>query len=680
MKNKKMSTTITVAITVVVTVCIFLLCLVANKSMMAMMKQSEMENLHVSLNAQTKMIQEYLIHQEDLLTAYSKSPEVISFLKEPSNKKKQEAAQAYTEQYFAELDNWEGLYIAEWNSHVIAHSEPGVVGITTREGDALKALQNFMTEENGLYNAGIIVSPASQKLTLSLYCPVFDSDGTTILGYVGGGPFAEGLNSLLASMKSQGARYSMLDAGTGKYIFDENESLMASDIEDAILLAIVEEVRSEAGETSGNKEYTDREEGKSIAVYQYMPEYDWVVVSRNSEASIYSDANASMKILCIICIIFDILIAILSWIFIHFSTRPLKDVEESIIQLKDLRLEKQHKLDKYIGGKSEVGQIATAIDSLYDSFKDIASTLNDCSDSLSQSAEKMSHSSKVLIQCVEDNSYTTEQFAKHTNSITDTVKRVDDEVNEIAHVVSDVEAKIQIGTERSDELGEKVSRMRENVSHSLQTTSRRIEENKKAIEEVMLNLQSLTQIDEMANQILDITSQTNLLSLNASIEAARAGEAGKGFAVVAGEIGNLAGSSSSMATEIQNICNKTKENISQIQTCFDNIVIFLQSDIQTQFGDFVKATNEYYTSIEEIQGIIRDIEQSANVFVDVVSNIKTQIQDVQNIPDGSAVSIEEVTDKVGQIKKMTEELSVVVNVNCDNAISIREIGSRFSEY
>lgn len=680
MKNLKMSTVITTAITIVVTICMCLLCLITNKSMMSMLKKSELANLHSSLNAQTNVIEEYLGHQEDLLIAFSKSPEVAEFLKDPTNADKQKAAQAYTEKYYTVLDNWEGLYIGEWNSHVIAHSNLKVVGMTTREGDSLKALQNAMTTENGLYNAGIIVSPASQKLTLSLYCPVFDSDGKTIIGYVGGGPFAEGLQKRLVSIQNKQAKYTMLNAESKMYIFHEDESLMATDIKDKTLLSIIKNVSSDKDKQSGNKEYVDNKEGKSIAAYQYMPEYGWIVVSSDSEEHIYADSNKSVRMLITICVFFDVCIAILAWILIWNSTKPLKYIEKSLLRLKELKLEKYHKLDKYINGKSEIGQIATAMDSLCDSFKDIVSTLNQCSDSLTQSAVKMSDSSEVLIQCVEENSDTTEEFAKHTESITNTVERVDSEVNEIANVVSQVESKIKVGTERSDELSARVSQMKEHVSESLMVTSQRIEENKEAIAEVMLNLQSLTRIDEMAKQILDITSQTNLLSLNASIEAARAGETGKGFAVVAGEIGNLANSSSSTATEIQNICNETKENIQKIQTCFDGIVLFLQSDIQKQFENFAKETNEYYLAIEEIQTIIKDIEDSSNIFAEVVANIRKQIQEVQNIPGDAVVSTEEIIAKVGKIEKMTEELSGMVNINQDNAVSIREIVGRFSEY
>ena len=112
--------------------------------MTSMMKQSQIENLNTSLTAQTSIINEYVTHQEDLLTAFSENSVVRDFLKNPKDAQKKKLAQAYTEKYYSELDNWEGLYIGEWNTHVIAHSNPKVVGMTTREGEPLKALQDAM--------------------------------------------------------------------------------------------------------------------------------------------------------------------------------------------------------------------------------------------------------------------------------------------------------------------------------------------------------------------------------------------------------------------------------------------------------------------------------------------------------------------------------------------------------
>jgi len=265
MKSRRMSTAITATIILVNLVCVLLLYLVANTTMTTMMKRSEMENLHDSLHVQTEIIQEYIHHQEDLLHIYGDSDVVRAFLKNPDDSALQAEAQAYTERFYSRLESWEGLYIGEWDTHIIAHSSPEAVGMVTREGDPLLQLQNEMTSRNGLYNAGIIVSPASGKLIISMYCPVFDTDGSTILGYVGGGPFADELDDFMASAEKDASTYYMIDVTTKQYIFAEEEKLMATDIQDEMLLNVIALIEKDKSAAFGSEDYVDADAGASVS-------------------------------------------------------------------------------------------------------------------------------------------------------------------------------------------------------------------------------------------------------------------------------------------------------------------------------------------------------------------------------------------------------------------------------
>lgn len=643
------------------------------------MKQSEHNQMETQLLAQASLIDEYVKSQEDLLIAYSKAPAVRELLKDVDNTEKQAIAQAYTENYYAGLDNWEGIYIGEWDTHCIAHSNASDVGRTWRtEADKLKQLQDAMLEKNGLYNAGIIVSPAHGQLILSMYCPVFDTDGTTILGYVGGGPFAKGLNDLLNKLKSEDdtTRYYMINVMTGKYIFADDETLMTKDIENPMLLKVIEAIKEDGN--GGELLYMDETEGACVASYKYISEHGWAVVSFDSEKNIYSDTRKNTKVLAAICFLFVVVISTLAFGLIRFSMKPLLYVEDSIKQLGNLKLQKNEKLEPWIGTKSEIGQIATAMNSLYEALGEIVYTLSHCSSSLSESAIAMQDSSGVLVECVSDNSKATTLFAKHTEEVNAAISKVAHEVAEITHVASAVEERISQGNQHSDELLEKVDQMQQLANNSMRTISEQIEENQKTIERALNDLQSLMRIDEMASKILNITSQTNLLSLNASIEAARAGEAGRGFAVVAEEISNLANSSSGTATQIQGICNETRNNISNIQACFDKVILFLEKDVQAQFVEFAKATKDYHQSIQDIQGIIADIAGASSTFVETVNTIQTQIQSVSDVPGSQTVNSQDILDKARQTAVTTEEMTVIVDKNKVNAVAISGIVNRFS--
>lgn len=274
----------------------------------------------------------------------------------------------------------------------------------------------------------------------------------------------------------------------------------------------------------------------------------------------------------------------------------------------------------------------------------------------------------------------TTQFASHTEEITYAVQHVDEEMENITEVVSKVESKIHQGTKKSDNLLEKVSDLQSEAKESIENVSLQIEENQRAINKALGSLQSLMNIDEMAEQILEITRQTNLLALNASIEAARAGESGRGFAVVADEIGSLAGSSSKTAVEIQAICNETKLNISKVEKCFDDIIAFLQEDVATQFASFSNATKDNYQSIMEIQSIIGDIDTSSNIFSKVILDIKNRIDEVQSVPEDGTVDSGEMLKRVEQTKKTSKELDEIVGQNKENALAIQKIVERFTGY
>ena len=105
---------------------------------------------------------------------------------------------------------------------------------------------------------------------------------------------------------------------------------------------------------------------------------------------------------------------------------------------------------------------------------------------------------------------------------------------------------------------------------------------------------SVNQVDNLTNDILNIASQTNLLALNASIEAARAGDAGKGFAVVASEISQLAAASQEAANNIQSINAIVITAVHNLADNANGLVEYMNEKILQEFQKFVESGGAYH--------------------------------------------------------------------------------------
>ncbi len=76
--------------------------------------------------------------------------------------------------------------------------------------------------------------------------------------------------------------------------------------------------------------------------------------------------------------------------------------------------------------------------------------------------------------------------------------------------------------------------------------------------------QQIDSVVKLLDEVNSITSQTELLSLNAAIEAARAGEAGRGFAVVAEEVRNLSQRTHEFSGEIRSRMEEIEKSVSEV--------------------------------------------------------------------------------------------------------------------
>ncbi|MCR4789191.1 MAG: methyl-accepting chemotaxis protein [Lachnospiraceae bacterium] len=271
-------------------------------------------------------------------------------------------------------------------------------------------------------------------------------------------------------------------------------------------------------------------------------------------------------------------------------------------------------------------------------LQDSARNVNDASEDIRNSSEEITQAISEISRGVEKQSEHALECVGITNTLSEKIRNILDDVNSIHDRIVEAEEMIVKGTGIVDDL-----------AGSARVTSEKTEDVGKNIS--MLSDEA-NSINEFVHRIAEIAHKTNMLSLNASIEAARAGEAGKGFAVVAEQIRDLADNSAAASNEISNkidiINERTRESVdaannasamvgSQQQLVDDVINVF--DSIKEKMQELVEALGkisdsaseadmqrkETVDAVDNISSIIEETAASSSLVMDMTENLKSSV-------------------------------------------------------
>lgn len=324
----------------------------------------------------------------------------------------------------------------------------------------------------------------------------------------------------------------------------------------------------------------------------------------------------------------------------------------------------------------EIGLIIEKMKELTQSLGNIVGKIRNSSDTMSANSYELNDTSSQTLAANNEISKAVEDVAEGSTGMAASISKINENLLEMSNETKDINESVNEIRNQTTAVQDSSKIMNDKIK-SMQNSSQKMDEGISAISKRIETVN--TTVDKVSNivsVIEEISSETNLLSLNASIEAARAGDAGKGFAVVAQEIRVL---SDNTNTELENIKQIISSLVEECRYCVQASGTIVEDNAKQK--EEIKAVLDEFGSLDEqIQKTAEkadEIEELVTAMIELNDDITKSSNSLTDVSAANAAATEEMNANIEELNAMMHGVSEMAGHMNNESDGLKEALSFF---
>lgn len=411
-----------------------------------------------------------------------------------------------------------------------------------------------------------------------------------------------------------------------------------------------------------------------VGTGNYVDELESLAVENNAPIKNIFQSTRRLSIVSITAAV--LLLAVIAVLIVTDITKSLKAAAQQMNSMAEGDYARDY-MNKFLKRRDDFGYLARCIRDMKSAMVTLISRVQTESDTINLAAGSVNICVAKLNDDIASVSAAAQELSAGMEETAATTVVADEAAGEMHAAVQHIARRSQDGAQGAAEIKGRAQQTNRTIKGAQEKTVLLKKEIQQDLENALENAKVIDQIYELSGVIMNVVSQTNLLSLNASIEAARAGEAGKGFAVVAGEIGALAEQSRQTVIKIQEVTEEVTEAVGNLSSNARKLLDFVVQDVTADYEEFLAIGEQYDQDGASVDGLMSEFSNIAQELFGNMEGIKNSISDISKAAEEGAEGTTEIAQRASVIAGESQEVLEQVTRTKQSAETLREEIQKF---